>query len=95
MTTVREIFEFLNTFCPVDTQCSWDNSGIVLGDASAPVHRVLLSLDVTSAVIDEAERFDSELIISHHPVIWETTRRLLASDPDHRNTSVSSKMIFP
>ena len=71
MNTVKEIFEKLCEFAPLELQESFDNAGFLIGHAAAPVHTALLSLDVTNEVIEEAGSLGAELIISHHPVIWE------------------------
>ena len=71
MNTVKEIFDKLCEFAPLELQESFDNSGFLVGHAAAPVHTALLSLDVTNEVIEEAKSLGAELIISHHPAIWE------------------------
>lgn len=71
MNTVKEIFDKLCEFAPLELQTSYDNAGFLIGHAAAPVNTVLLSLDVTSEVIEEAEMLGAGLIISHHPVIWD------------------------
>ena len=55
MNTVKEIFDKLCEFAPLELQTSYDNAGFLIGHAAAPVNTVLLSLDVTSEVIEEAE----------------------------------------
>jgi dinuclear metal center YbgI/SA1388 family protein len=81
MTTVQDIFGFMDAFAPLDTQMGFDNSGLLVGDAAAPVTRVLLALDVTAQVIDQAAELRAELILAHHPVIFRARKQLLPSDP--------------
>ena len=76
MNTVKEIFEKLCEFAPLSLQLPYDNSGFLVGRSEASVHTVLLSLDVTGEVIDEALELGAELVISHHPVIWDPMKRL-------------------
>jgi dinuclear metal center YbgI/SA1388 family protein len=71
MPTVNEIFELLNKKAPVSTKMDFDNVGLLAGCGNSAVRRVLISLDITSGVIDEAERFGAELIVSHHPLFFE------------------------
>ena len=71
MNTVKEIYEKLCELAPLSLQLPYDNSGFLVGRADIPVHNVLLSLDITGEVIEEAQERGAELIISHHPVIWE------------------------
>ena len=76
MNTVKEIFDKLCEFAPLELQTSYDNAGFLVGHASAPVHKALLSLDVTNEVIEEAISLGAGLIISHHPVIWDEMKSL-------------------
>lgn len=66
----RDIFDFLCTLAPLELQLGFDNAGFLVGDMETGVSRVLLSLDVTEEVVDEAVRTGAELIVSHHPFIW-------------------------
>lgn len=49
---------------------SFDNAGLIVGDKCTAVSRVLVALDITEDVVNEAESLGCELIISHHPVIF-------------------------
>ena len=70
MTKIKDIYNFLDTVAPFDTQEEWDNSGLIVGDMDKEVKKVLLSLDITNEVVKEAKNKGCELIISHHPVIF-------------------------
>jgi len=67
---LREITHYLESFAPLSFQESYDNSGLIIGDADMMVKRALLALDVTEAIVEEAMEIDAQLIISHHPVIF-------------------------
>lgn len=54
MTTVRDIEQYLYAWAPRELAESWDNVGLLVGDPEAEVHRVLVALDVTPQVVDEA-----------------------------------------
>ena len=84
MTTVADIHSFLCNVAPLSLQYDWDNSGFLVGRADREVRRVLLSLDVTSDVIGEAEEKDADLIISHHPVIFGDCKTVTDLDPRGR-----------
>ena len=58
----------------------FDNCGILVGDASGKVDKVLISLDITPEVIDEAYNLGANLIISHHPVIFKPIKKLMSKD---------------
>lgn len=76
MTSVLDIFEFIDGFAPFDSAMDFDNVGILVGNDLAPVKRCLLALDVTLDVIDEAKSLGASLIVSHHPVIFEAIKAL-------------------
>lgn len=59
----------------------WDNSGWQVGDPGAPVQKVLVALDVTPEVVDEAEHSGAQLIISHHPVLLKGIKSLRGDVP--------------
>ena len=70
MKTVQNVFEYLCTLAPLDLQMDFDNSGFLVGRQEQELSTVLLALDITDAVIDEAIDAGAQLIISHHPLIW-------------------------
>ena len=69
MPTVREIEQALFRLAPKEGAMDWDNVGQLLGDPEAEVRRVLVALDITEAVADEAIAENCQLIVSHHPVM--------------------------
>lgn len=78
MATVYEIDRAIHAIAPFDTAMSFDNVGTLVGDKSATVTKVLVALDVTKSVVEEAAAMGAELIISHHPVIFSPLKRLSA-----------------
>lgn len=76
MTTVKDIYDFLCAAAPLELQLGFDNSGFLVGRSGKSVRKALLSLDVTPEVIDEAIELGAELIISHHPVIFNAIKSL-------------------
>ena len=77
--TVQEILQELKAFAPLELACSWDNVGLLV-DAGRPVDKVLTALDITAAVVEEAAREGCQLIVSHHPVIFDPMKRITADD---------------
>ena len=77
--TVQEILQELKAFAPPELACSWDNVGLLV-DAGRPVDKVLTALDITAAVVEEAAREGCQLIVSHHPVIFDPMKRITADD---------------
>lgn len=74
MITVQNVEHALFSWAPAELAMSGDNVGQLLGDPDAPVRRILVSLDITEAVAEEALETGADLIVSHHPVMnctWE------------------------
>ena len=77
MNTVSEILSYITDVAPLCWQESYDNSGLLIGDANALVDRALLTIDVTEKVVDEAIENSFHLIISHHPLIFKGLKNIL------------------
>ena len=77
--TLGEFVRWLEELIPLSFQEDYDNSGLQVGDPSALVSSVLLTVDVAPGVIAEAADSGCNLIISHHPVIFKPLRRLAFS----------------
>lgn len=69
MPTVREIEQALFELAPGEAAMEWDNVGHLLGDPDQAVERVLVALDITEGVADEAIASGCQLIVAHHPVM--------------------------
>ena len=74
-----EIVKVLEDFAPCSIQESWDNSGFIIGNEGQEVKAVLLALDCTPAVIDEAIESGADMIITHHPLIFSPLKRITGS----------------
>ena len=55
---------------------SFDNAGLLVGDSKAEVNAAVLSLDITPAVVREAVKLGAQLIVSHHPVIFDPLKSI-------------------
>lgn len=69
MRTVREIEQALFELAPRELAFDWDNVGQLLGDPEQRVEKLLVALDITEAVADEALEKGCQLIVAHHPVM--------------------------
>lgn len=76
MTTVKDIYNFIDSFAPFDSAMDFDNAGILAGNENAAVTKAVVALDITPDVVDEASKIGAELIISHHPVIFHPLKKL-------------------
>lgn len=79
MFTVHQIYEEMTRIAPPELAESWDNVGLLV-DCGGEVRRVLVTLDITPEVVDEAAAKGCGLIISHHPVIFSPLKKLSAAD---------------
>lgn len=76
MRTVSDVLNFLWEVAPGELAESWDNVGHLVGRRGAAVTKILVTLDITMDVIREAAEMGAELIVAHHPVIWDTYRHV-------------------
>jgi len=73
---ISEIIEQIEALAPLPLQESFDNSGLQTGDISQEVKGILLCIDVTEAVMDEAVTLGCNLVISHHPLLFKPLKTL-------------------
>lgn len=74
MAAVRQIEEFLFSKAPKELAMDWDNVGLLVGFPDREVDKILVALDITGEVADEAAGLGAQLIVAHHPVMncaWE------------------------
>lgn len=79
--TVGDVYREINRVAGFGIQDSWDNSGLLVGDRSCCVKKVLCTLDITNDVIEEAHEKGCELIVSHHPVIFHPLKKISFNEP--------------
>ena len=72
---IRDIVSVIEEFAPLSLQEGYDNSGLIVGRLDDEVHGVLLAVDVTEEVLDEAEREGCDLVITHHPIVFSPLKR--------------------
>lgn len=71
MLTVGDFYKAMDDIAPFNITGDWDNVGLLIGSCSDSVSKVLLALDATKAVIEEAVEIGADLIITHHAVIFD------------------------
>ena len=81
---ISEIYAFLDEKYPFYTQEKWDNSGYLVESSSLECSKIMLALDITNDVVNEADSKGAELIISHHPVIFNPLKRIRREDVVYR-----------
>ena len=77
---IKQITNFLESYAPLEYQESYDNCGLIIGDANAEVKGALITLDCTEAIIDEAIATGCNLVIAHHPIIFSGLKKLNGSN---------------
>ena len=83
---IHELTQVLEQFSPLALQEEYDNSGLIIGDPEAMVKNVLITLDITEKVLDEAMEKNCNLVISHHPLIFRGIKRFVGEDTAQRLT---------
>ena len=81
---ISQLLNELHKWAPFNYQESYDNSGLLIGSPNAEIHKILISLDTTEAVLEKAISFGADLIISHHPVIFQGLKTLTGKTPEER-----------
>ena len=79
MTTVRQVYEEMQRIAPLELAESWDNPGLLV-DCGGTVQKVLVTLDITPEVVEEAARKHCEVIVAHHPVIFSPLKKIGPQD---------------
>lgn len=77
MVKVKDICDYINRISPYETQCGWDNCGMLVGDSDKQVNKIAFALDLTSQTLKKSTDFGAELIITHHPVIFKAQKNFL------------------
>lgn len=87
---VRHISTFLNQWAPPNTKLDYDNVGLLVGDPSNDISKILTCLDVTLPVVEEAISRGCELIVAHHPLIFKGIDRI---NPTNEQGEILYKLI--
>ena len=77
----RELLVKLEELASVNLAEGWDNPGLLVGDEKADIKKVLVALDVTKEVINEAIDIGANVIITHHPLIFSGIKQVTTSNP--------------
>ena len=84
MPTVNDVLHCLELFAPYELAESWDNCGLMTGDRTRKVERILCALDATEDVIAEAIRRDAQVVVAHHPLIFTSVHCVTEDDATGR-----------
>lgn len=73
---VFDVLEFLQKIAPPELAADYDNIGLLVGDNQAVVSGIVVSLDCTSDAIDMAQKLGANLIVTHHPIIFQPLKEI-------------------
>lgn len=87
MITVHDVEQVLFDWAPKELAAGWDNVGHLVGDPDAEVKKVLIALDITEKVVNEAVNIGADVIVAHHPVMncaWHPVQQIRSDDAQGR-----------
>ena len=74
--TLNDVVDLMNKIAPADMAEAWDNVGLMLGRRKTIINRIMVALDITPEVVEQAINSRIDLIITHHPLIFKPLRSL-------------------
>ena len=81
---IKDVIKIIEDFAPLSLQAEYDNSGLMLGDIEKELTGVMLALDTTEAVVEDAVNQGCNLIVEHHPSIFYPIKRIDYRLPSHK-----------
>ena len=81
MTVVSDIIALMDRLAPADIAEDWDNPGLQAGSPAWPVKKIMIALDATPAVVNDACQQNADLLITHHPFIFKAFKKIDYSTP--------------
>jgi dinuclear metal center YbgI/SA1388 family protein len=88
---LKDLCSYLDSAVPLSFQESYDNSGLQLGSPEKKISSAIITVDVTEQVVEEAITKKCDVIISHHPLIFSSLKRLTGSDSTQRAIAIAIK----
>ena len=79
--TIDRILNVLNTIAPFSLAEEWDNVGLLIGDPGQAVSGILIGLDPTVELLDQAHALGANLVITHHPIIFQPLKAIRTDHP--------------
>lgn len=78
---VKDIIETMDGWAPPSLAYSWDKSGLATGAPNDSVNKVMTALTITGETVRAAIKYKAEMIVSHHPLIWDPITTLRTDAP--------------
>ena len=85
MLKIHDVTDLLESKFPLEAAYEWDNVGLQIGAKTKTIQRVMVALEATTPVIDEAIRQEVDLIITHHPFIFTGLKEINFATPKGKN----------
>ncbi len=82
--TVADVIKIMDTYFPPVLAEEWDRIGLIVGEPTAPVHRIALAVDPCEATVNEAIARDAQMLITHHPLYLRGTSAVAATNAKGR-----------
>ncbi|MFP4697945.1 MAG: Nif3-like dinuclear metal center hexameric protein [Eubacteriales bacterium] len=76
----QDIINYMEKVSPSKYAYEWDNVGLIIGDSKQDINRIMVALDATEEVVDEAIKQNVDIIITHHPMIFKGIKRVTSAD---------------
>ncbi|HHZ13652.1 MAG: Nif3-like dinuclear metal center hexameric protein [Caldicoprobacterales bacterium] len=86
--SVERVAQLMDDIAPIKWAEEWDNVGLLLGYRGAKVERLMVVLDISPAVVEEAVKKNVDMIIAHHPLIFSPLKRIV-------DDSLVGRLILP
>lgn len=88
--TVKQFCDLMERIAPQSYAMEWDHVGLLIGTDRPEIRKVLVALDLTTAVADEAIAGGFDLVLTHHPILWEPVSKI---DPNAYETAAAYRLI--
>lgn len=84
MSSVGDVMQAMDRRYPPRAAEPWDRVGLVLGERTAPVRRILLAVDITDEVVQQAAQLSADMVVAHHPLLLRGIHGVDSSHPKGR-----------
>ncbi len=81
---IRDLTQYLESIAPLQFQESYDNAGLIVGDPDRAISGIMVSLDTTEAVVQDALSQGCNIIVSHHPIVFRGIKKFDLNNYVHR-----------
>ena len=78
---IKELAKIIDSVAPLELALDWDNVGLLVGNAEKNIKTIMLTIDITKAVLAEAKKIKADMILSYHPVIWDGLKSVTPQGP--------------